>query len=51
MAVNSEVQVELKRSGRGALWELWNLLGNRRSARQNQVKSEFKVYLSEHSYD
>ena len=33
------------------LSELWELLGNRRAAAQNQVKSKVKVYLSDKSYD
>ena len=51
MAVKGEVRAKLKRSGRGALWELWRLLANRRSAGQTQVKPELQVYLAVHSYD
>ena len=40
MVLTGEVKAKLKRSGRGALWELWKLLANRRAPRQNQVKSE-----------
>ena len=51
MAVKGELRAKLKRSGRGALWELWELLENRRAQRENQVKSESKDYLADHSYD
>ena len=51
MAVKGEVGAKLKRSVRGALYELWELLGTRRAQRENQVKAEVKVYLADHSYD
>ena len=51
MAVKGEVGAKLKRSGRGALWELWEPLAKRRTERQNQVKPELKVYLADHSHD
>ena len=51
MALKGEVRAKLKRSVRGALWELWKLLGTRRAARQTQVKSELKVYLADHPYN
>ena len=36
---------------RGAVSELWELLGNGRASTQDQVQSEVKVYLSDKTYD
>ncbi len=51
VALKGRVGVMFGRSVRGALSELWKLLGNRRASAQNQVKSEVKVYLSDKTYD
>ena len=51
MALKGEVGAKLKRSVRGALWELWELLETRRTTLGNQVKAELEVYLADHSND
>ena len=43
MALKGKVRTMLKRSARGALWELWELLGNRRPApKPSQAKIEWR---------
>ena len=51
VVLTGRVGVKFGRSVRGALWELWKLLGNRRTSARNQITSEVKVYLSDEAYD
>ena len=42
---------KIRRSVRGALSELWELPGNRRTLDENYIKSELEVYIADKTYD